>query len=302
MADESARRVYASWHVVAGYDDGYPQTAPVRAFAPNGFGLLDMEGNVAEWCSDWYDDRFYARSVPAGALAAADPKGPPSGDDRVIRGGSWVDETSFLRTSRRYFDKPAAHKAFVGFRCARDAAPAVAASASRPTIAPRAAMAPPAPGPGRAGAVWKGARDAKEYVFVPPAAFSMGCAPSDDACQKDETPPRRVELSRGFWMSRTEVTVAAFDAFVASTFYRTTAELDGWSLVFDGRGLTKQAGASWRSPGFEQRPDHPVVHVSWYDASSLLRLGGRPAADRGRGGIRGARRPRGRSLSVGRPA
>jgi formylglycine-generating enzyme required for sulfatase activity len=127
VADESAKRVYPTWTTVPGYDDGYAQTAPVAAFAPNGFGLHDMEGNVAEWCSDWHDARSYASfpqsAGPTGTPAAVDPKGPATGELRVIRGGSWVDESSFLRTSRRYFDPPAAHKGFIGFRCVRDVAP-----------------------------------------------------------------------------------------------------------------------------------------------------------------------------------
>jgi formylglycine-generating enzyme required for sulfatase activity len=125
VADESARRVYTTWATVPGYDDGHVYTAPAGAFAANGFGLHDMEGNVAEWCSDWYDDRAYA-SQAEGARAeetALDPRGPALGEQRVVRGGSWVDETSFLRVSRRYFDPPATHQSFIGFRCVRDVPP-----------------------------------------------------------------------------------------------------------------------------------------------------------------------------------
>jgi formylglycine-generating enzyme len=260
VADESAGREYPGWSVVPGYDDGYPRTSPAGAFAPNGFALHDMEGNVAEWCADWYDERSYAETP--GAEAATDPTGPPAGDARVVRGGSWVDETSFLRTSRRYFDKPATHKAFIGFRCARDAPP-------DPARAPGKA-------PGRAARNEPAAAPAREtgYVLVPPGAFEMGCVASDSECQRDEKPSRRVELTRGLWMGRAEVTVAEFRRFVASTSYRTTAELDGWSLCFDGRSLDKKERASWRDAGFEQGEDHPVVHVSWYDASSYCAWAG----------------------------
>jgi formylglycine-generating enzyme required for sulfatase activity len=94
----------------------------------------------------------------------------------------------------------------------------------------------------------------------------MGCVAGDRECQDDEKPSRRVELTQGFWAGRTEVTVAAFREFVRATGYRTNAESDGWSRVFDGRTLVKKEGATWQAPGSEQGSDHPVTHVSWYDA------------------------------------
>jgi len=265
VADEAARLVYPSWSTVRGYDDGHAHTAPVGSFAANGFSLSDVEGNAAEWCADWHDDRAYATQVEAAAGASGaggstagpvvDPRGPATGEQRVVRGGSWADDASFLRTSRRYFDKPATHKVFIGFRCARDAPPSRAKAAGA-----RAA----APSPPR--------RD--DYALVPPGPFEMGCVEGDRECQADEKPRRRVELTEGAWLARKETTVAAFAAFVAATGHRTTAESDGGSLVFDGRSLARRPGASWRAPGFGQTPADPVVHVSWYDARAYCEWAG----------------------------
>jgi sulfatase modifying factor 1 len=56
---------------------------PVGSYAPNGFGLYEMCGNVVEWVADRYDPTYYARSPKV------DPQGPDVGKHRVIRGGGW---------------------------------------------------------------------------------------------------------------------------------------------------------------------------------------------------------------------
>lgn len=115
VADESATRgVLAGYTIVKNYDDGFTYTSPVAAFPANAFGLHDMEGNVFEWCADWYGARYYATS------ARRDPKGPQGGDYRVVRGSSWLNDSPALRTSGRLGVPPDGRSVARGFRCARD--------------------------------------------------------------------------------------------------------------------------------------------------------------------------------------
>jgi len=110
--------------------DGYERTAPVRAYAPNGYGLYDMAGNVWEWCSDWYHVEAYARVAGTGLVV--NPPGPrefldprePSVPKRVIRGGSFLCHVSYCEGYRPGARRGIAQDtgmSHIGFRCVQSA-------------------------------------------------------------------------------------------------------------------------------------------------------------------------------------
>lgn len=101
------------------YHGGYPygngkkgkyrqKTVPVTALAKNSWGFYQMHGNVYEWCQDWYG------GYPTSAVQ--NPKGAESGEDRVLRGGSWFLNGQYVRSALRDGFTPDFRDYYVGFR------------------------------------------------------------------------------------------------------------------------------------------------------------------------------------------
>ena len=149
----------------APWNDGFAFTAPVGSFQPNAFGLYDLHGNVGEWCQDWFDAGYYARSP------AVDPRGPEAPTAwRVVRGGSWYNSAPSCRSASRHDCAATAPSTTNGFRVVIDDAPQ--------------AMSP--------DACARGMEDNARVWKEPPAA----------AIRRDENVPSRAPRSRVLMLCR----------------------------------------------------------------------------------------------------
>ncbi len=95
---------------------GNRQTMPVKRF-PSGVSWVeahDMAGNVWEWTADWYQAEYYANAL------VENPAGPDSGEEKTLRGGSWITDMKYVRSTYRGHNIPNTSNQDVGFRCVND--------------------------------------------------------------------------------------------------------------------------------------------------------------------------------------
>jgi sulfatase modifying factor 1 len=97
--------------------DGFVGSCPVDHFRPNGYGLYNMSGNVWEWCSDWFHPTFHVLGP------RNNPAGPPAGQAKVMKGGSYLCHKSYCnryRVGARTHNTPDSATGHMGFRLVRD--------------------------------------------------------------------------------------------------------------------------------------------------------------------------------------
>jgi hypothetical protein len=113
------------------------------------------------------------------------------------------------------------------------------------------------------GESFKDCAECPEMVIVPSGEFLMGSAEGESGREGDEGPQHKVTI-RGFAAGRTHVTRKEFAAFIKATNY----SVEGGCLTYSDAAWRIDISKSWHSPGFEQSDDHPVVCVSWDNATA----------------------------------
>ncbi len=294
-ADLAARSAFpnsSDW-VVVPCNDGHVYTARVGSFQPNAFGLYDMLGNVWEWVQDCWEEDY--RGAPS------DDRARTSGDcaRRVMRGGSWMEDPSEIRSAARFGESTATGGLADGFRVAmidptRTTSAAVqavwtiedASRAAQDTTgalaatlpgsgAPDAAKVVPSPslparsGSGVPGTVFRDCDVCPEMVVIPAGGFEMGAAvgeEEDEGVPEDRrgrSEPRHAVDVRTFAAGRYEVTRAEYQVFAEQT-----GRSSSGCWTYQGTELKAAEDRSWRDPGFAQDGRHPVTCVSWQDAKA----------------------------------
>ncbi len=231
------------WH--ADNSDGHIHDVGEKE--PNDWGLRDMHGNVCEWCSDWFDFDTYD------AASQTDPKGPPKGSARVLRGGGWYLNALRCRSAHRGNDDPTDGQYGYGFRIALGRAlPGAASGSALDAERPQNPAPAPVPAPPKAAGDWTGKHAAGtpksleiagatyNFRYCPPGTFQMGSPESEPDHRRWET-LHQVTLTQGFWTVETEVTQALWESVM------------GENPVIVGKGRKK-----------------PVGEVNWEDCQKFV--------------------------------
>ena len=268
-----------------GGKDRWEQTAPVKSFAPNDYGLYDMAGNVWEWCSDYWDDDYYSKSPKN------NPTGPSSGIYHVVRGGSyWFNDSSRVRCGFRAYGNDlglgaGVWREIIGFRVLVDQVSDSGAPKYRD-------------------------KDGMKMVYIPAGTFMMGDETDDlDGTESWLKIPQHEVYVDAFYMGEHEIINEQYCKFLNSISVKDDEDGKKW---FDSSGnrliyhdceycYIEKSGPLFKpKSGYE---NHPVVSVYWEGADAYAKwVGGRLPTEAewekaARGDLVGKKYPNGDSIS-----
>ena len=231
----------------AQYDGCAGKTVSVES-NPKGaspYGALDMVGNVWEWLADWYNSDYYDQSP------RSNPRGPNSGEYRVLRGGSWNFQPNDVRGAERGMRHPDEPSPVAGFRC------------------PGLPSTPPG------------------MVYVPAGEFIMGSTDADvdnamalcnedrDDCKRywfEVEQPQHTVCLDAFYIDRCEVTNAQFAQFLNEQGNQEEEGVTWLDIGSEDCLITQTEEQHQPKSGYEE---HPVIMVSWYGARAYCEWAGK---------------------------
>ena len=273
-----------------------PTITSVGRYAPNGYGLYDMVGNVSEWCFDAYKEDFYALSPRQNPIAGKMTRREVMTNyqnvttDRALRGGGWLGWAQDLRVADRRGGSPTSTHSDLGFRCAR------AVTQGGQEVQWDVQLEQQAiPQQGAHTSTIIG-QDGAEMVLIPAGEFQMG---SDDSDANDDEKPVHTVYVDAFYIDKYEVTNVQFKAFVDANPQWQKDNIP--SKYHDGDYLWHWRGNSY--PG--GIGNEPVVAVSWYAAMAYAQWAGKRLPTEAewekaaRGGLDGKTYPWGNSAPDG---
>jgi formylglycine-generating enzyme required for sulfatase activity len=279
----------------AWYGNSGGRTHPVGEKKPNAWGLYDMHGNVWEWCGDWLDGGYYARSP------VDDPMGPTRGSNRVIRGGGWNGGAGDCRSALRSGDEPGDRDGILGFRVARVPAEEAGSPRAAPAVlntvidSPPLAIAPFDAAKARqhqeAWAKHLGLPVEQtnsigmQFVLIPPGEFDMGSSAEEVAWLSERgsrtkqrgpdfepLPVVRVKISKPFNVGIYHVTQGEYAKVMGvnpSVFCTKPMEASAFNPPLPDFLAKSREEAAKKIEGDTSR--HPVDSVSWDDCLEFCR-------------------------------